>query len=135
MYLTVGDGGNIEGIYKDYVDGPADAPPPYCKSPENFTQKLFPPRYQPQACYSWQDGAFCPKQQPEWSAYREPSFGYGTLELLSPTKAKWTWRKNQWPAWEVGDDVGIIRGGPEGCMGQGAGRKQVQEQGPVHVEV
>jgi hypothetical protein len=135
MYLTVGDGGNIEGIYQDYVDGPAEAPPPYCESPENFTQKLFPPRYQPQACYSWQDGAFCPQQQPNWSAYREPSFGYGTLELLSPTKAKWTWRKNQWPAWEVGDDVVIIRGGNESCTGQGASRKQVQEHGPVHVEV
>lgn len=73
-----------------------------------------------QACFSWQEGQFCPQQQPDWSAYREPSFGFGTLELLSPTTAKWTWRKNQWPGWEVGDDVIIIRGGKQ---------KVVAEQG------
>lgn len=112
MYLTVGDGGNLEGIYKDFVDGPADTPPPYCDDPLAFAHKLFPRKYQPQACFSYQDGKFCPRVQPEWSAYREPSFGYGSLELLSSTEAKWVWRKNQDHAWQV-------RGGGSGAVGSG----------------
>lgn len=47
MYLTVGDGGNIEGIYKDYIDGPA---PDFCATPEKHTAQIFPPPYQPQVC-------------------------------------------------------------------------------------
>ena len=119
MYLVVGDGGNCEGIYKDFVDAPrAD----FCATPEQHTHKLFPPTYQPQVCYSWQQGQYCPQQQPDWSAYREPSFGFGTLELLSPTTAKWTWRKNQWPDWQVADEVTITRGDNQQlCAGQGQG--------------
>jgi hypothetical protein len=109
VYLTVGDGGNIEGIYKDYVDRAAKGPPAFWKDPQANTKKLFPPRYQPQACFSYQDGKFCSTQQPEWSAYREPSFGFGTLELQSATQAKWTWRKNEWPSWQTADEVVIYR--------------------------
>jgi hypothetical protein len=47
MYLTVGDGGNIEGIYKDYIDGPS---PDFCSTPEQHTAQIFPPPYQPQVC-------------------------------------------------------------------------------------
>lgn len=130
MYLTVGDGGNLEGIYKDFVDGPADAPPPYCEDPLAFAHKLFPRKYQPQACFSYQDGKFCPRVQPEWSAYREPSFGYGSLELLTPTEAKWTWRKNQDHAWQAADEVLISRGaaaGSQGCGGRRQGSSQMLE--------
>lgn len=109
MYLTVGDGGNVEGMNTEFVDGGAKGPPAFCKDPQANSNKLFPPRYQPQACFSCQDGKFCPTQQPEWSAYREPSFGFGTLELQSATQAKWTWRKNQWPSWQVADEVVIYR--------------------------
>jgi len=115
MYLTVGDGGNIEGIYMDYVDLAPGGQPEFCKDPQAFADRLFPKKYQPQACITYQDGNFCVQQQPEWSAYREPSFGFGTLELLSPTTAKFTWRKNQWPGWQVGDEVTITRGGAQRC--------------------
>jgi hypothetical protein len=107
VYLTVGDGGNIEGIYKAWVDSPAPVPA-FCANPTANQAKLFP-WYQPQVCYSYQDGNFCPTEQPAWSAYREPSFGYGTLELLSAKKAKWTWRKNEWPSWKIVDEVTITR--------------------------
>ena len=89
---------------------PLSPPPPaFCKDPKANAKKIFPPRYQPQACFSYQDGKFCPTQQPDWSAYRERSVGFGTLELQSATQAKWTWRKNEWPAWQIADAVTIYR--------------------------
>ena len=32
---------------------------------------------------------YCYKEQPEWSAYREPSFGHGTLDVINSTTALW----------------------------------------------
>ena len=32
--------------------------------------------------------------RPRWSAWREPSFGHGALDLLNATHAVWTWRRN-----------------------------------------
>ncbi|KAJ7294379.1 hypothetical protein O6H91_Y260800 [Diphasiastrum complanatum] len=33
--------------------------------------------------------------QPEISAYREGSFGYGTLEIFNSSVALWKWHRNQ----------------------------------------
>ena len=33
--------------------------------------------------------------QPEWSRFREASFGSGTLDLLNTTHALWRWHRNQ----------------------------------------
>ena len=41
-----------------------------------------------------QDGTFCPTSQPEWSAFREASFGFGVLEILNETHATWVWKRN-----------------------------------------
>lgn len=41
-----------------------------------------------------QDGQFCPDSQPEWSAFREASFGFGVLEILNETHATWEWKRN-----------------------------------------
>jgi len=35
-------------------------------------------------------GNFCWDEQPEWSAFRESSFGHGILEVLNSTNALWT---------------------------------------------
>jgi hypothetical protein len=32
---------------------------------------------------------YCPTEQPEWSAYREPSFGNGDIEFYNATHARW----------------------------------------------
>lgn len=32
---------------------------------------------------------YCYKEQPQWSAYREPSFGHGTLDIVNSTTALW----------------------------------------------
>ena len=44
--------------------------------------------------------------QPEWSAYREASFGSGTLDLLNITHALWRWHRNQDTQAVVSDEVG-----------------------------
>ena len=44
--------------------------------------------------------------QPEWSAYREASFGSGTLDLLNATHALWRWHRNQDSQAVVSDEVG-----------------------------
>merc|ERR1712228_118552 len=43
------------------------------------------------------EGPACPwnKTVPEWSAFREFSFGHGTLALQNTTHAKWEWHRNQ----------------------------------------
>lgn len=92
-------------MYKDFIDT-IKPQPAYCSKPQSGKQF---PSYQPQQCLSYQNGQYCYKQQPEWSAYREPSFGHGTLELLNATHATWTWTKNQWPAFNVADKVTIVR--------------------------
>ena len=56
-----------------------------------------------------QDGHFCPKSQPEWSAYREASFGHGTLDFLNGTHALWQWHRNQDGAAVTKDQVYIVR--------------------------
>lgn len=117
VHITVGDGGNIEGLYKEFIDE-IQPKPDFCSTPQVCRQF---PMYQPQCCLSFQDGQYCPSKQSAWSAYREPSFGHGMLELLNATHAKWTWNKVQWPAWRVADQVMIIRGGQKKC---GAGGKQ-----------
>lgn len=128
VYLTVGDGGNVEGLYQDYVDNTRNGTAAvYCQDPAAYSTTIFPPYYQPQQCFTYQGGSFCPTQQPAWSAYREASFGFGTLELLSPTTARWTWRKNQLPAaWSVGDEVTLTRRGDSAKVCAGALAKAVQ---------
>ncbi|XP_047319028.1 purple acid phosphatase 5-like [Impatiens glandulifera] len=54
VYITIGDGGNIEGIANSFTD-----------------------------------------PQPEYSAFREASFGHATLEIKNRTHAYYTWHRNQ----------------------------------------
>lgn len=77
IYITVGDGGNIEKVDVDHADDPGKCPSPGDNIPEfggvchsNFS---FGPA----------KGNFCWNKQPEWSAFRESSFGHGILEVKS----------------------------------------------------
>lgn len=47
--------------------------------------------------------------QPEWSAYREPAFGHGRLEIFNATHAHWTWHKNLDSEPTVSDDVWLVK--------------------------
>ncbi|KNA18249.1 hypothetical protein SOVF_072100 [Spinacia oleracea] len=89
VYITVGDGGNIEKVDVDHADDSGKCPKPMDNVPEigpvchlNFTSGPA-------------KGKFCWDRQPEWSAFRESSFGHGILEVLNSTHALWTWHRNQ----------------------------------------
>ncbi|RZS27448.1 hypothetical protein BHM03_00060914 [Ensete ventricosum] len=78
VYITVGDGGNREKMAVNHADDLGGCPDPLTTPDEymggfcafNFTSG-------PAA------GKFCWDRQPEYSAYRESSFGHGILEVKS----------------------------------------------------
>ncbi|KAL4306456.1 purple acid phosphatase 23-like isoform X1 [Arachis ipaensis] len=77
VYIIVGDGGNIEKVDVDHDDDPGKCPSPGDNIPEiglvchlNFSS-------------SPAKGNFCWSKQPEWSTFRESSFGHGILEFSS----------------------------------------------------
>ena len=63
-------------------------------------------------------------EQPEWSAYREPSYGAGVLDLVNATHAQLTWHRNQDGIGEVGDSV-VLQRDPE-CRRDGLARLQAK---------
>ncbi|KAI3915591.1 hypothetical protein MKX01_015416 [Papaver californicum] len=73
------DGGNREKMAVKHADEPDDMGG-FCAF--NFTSG-------PAA------GRFCCDRQPDFSAYRESSFGHGILEMKNETHALWTWHRNQ----------------------------------------
>ncbi|XP_021291540.1 purple acid phosphatase 23 isoform X2 [Herrania umbratica] len=110
VYITVGDGGNIEKVDVDHADDPGKCPSEGHNIPEfggvchlNFSSGPA-------------KGKFCWDRQPEWSAFRESSFGHGILEVLNSTYALWTWHRNQdiYKEESSGDQLYIVRQ-PELC--------------------
>jgi hypothetical protein len=102
VYITIGDGGNTERLATHHADDPG-----YCPSVTNIH-----PEYGGVCPFKYTSGAdsrFCWDRQPEWSAYRESSFGHGMLEVQNSTHALWTWHRNQ-DAYEFeGDQIYIVR--------------------------
>ncbi|KAF2314111.1 hypothetical protein GH714_022311 [Hevea brasiliensis] len=89
VYITVGDGGNIEQVDVDHADDHGKCPSAGDNIPEfggvchiNFSAGPAKDK-------------FCWDKQPEWSAFRESSFGHGILEVVNSTYALWTWHRNQ----------------------------------------
>ncbi|RRT43804.1 hypothetical protein B296_00056162 [Ensete ventricosum] len=82
VYITVGDGGNREKMAVNHADDLGGCPDPLTTPDEymggfcafNFTSG-------PAA------GKFCWDCQPEYSAYRESSFGHGILEVKSSLRS------------------------------------------------
>lgn len=75
VYITVGDGGNIEKVDVDFADEPGKCPSAGDNIPEfgrlcHLNYSSGPAK-----------GKFCWNMQPEWSAFRESSFGHGILEV------------------------------------------------------
>jgi hypothetical protein len=117
-HLMLGDGGNVEGMKKVFMDA-EDPEPKWCTDASLYPFQYYQPQgwepvsaipadklwkmggsgYMPNVCKPalLPDGRFCHPRgaQPEWSAYREPSFGMGTLDVLNATHARWAWRANQ----------------------------------------
>lgn len=74
--MTVGDGGNREKMAITHADEPGNCPEP-STTPDDFMGGFcgFNFTSGPAA------GKFCWDRQPEFSAYRESSFGHGILEV------------------------------------------------------
>ncbi|BDA42117.1 Purple acid phosphatase 15 [Coccomyxa sp. Obi] len=90
-WLTMGDGGNQEGLYKTF----ASAPNTNCYQAGACSSVT--PSAAPQFCATLQNGYYAPPNgtQPNYSAYREPSFGHGILTIFNSTVAQWQWFRNQ----------------------------------------
>ncbi|CAL8468194.1 g7733 [Coccomyxa elongata] len=90
-WLTMGDGGNQEGLYRQWA----------AEAGTNCLQAgacaAATPNAAPQFCTTRQNGSYAPPggAQPNYSAYREPSFGHGILTIFNSTVAQWQWYRNQ----------------------------------------
>nr|XP_043625002.1 purple acid phosphatase 15 [Erigeron canadensis] len=109
VHITVGDGGNREKMAVKHTDEPGNCPEP-ASTPDSFMGGFCATNFTsgPAA------GNFCWDHQPEYSAYRESSFGHGILEVKNETHALWTWHRNQDMYDEAGDQIFIVRE-PERC--------------------
>ncbi|XP_043705610.1 purple acid phosphatase 15-like [Telopea speciosissima] len=109
VHITVGDGGNREKMAVKHADEPGNCPDPLSTPDEymggfcafNFTSGPA-------------TGKFCWDRQPDYSAYRESSFGHGILEVKNSTYALWTWHRNQDMYNSIGDQIYIVRQ-PDKC--------------------
>ncbi|KAA8548404.1 hypothetical protein F0562_000088 [Nyssa sinensis] len=76
VYITVGDGGNREKMAIMHADEPDNCPEP-STTPDSYMGGF--------CAYNFTSGPaagkFCWDRQPDYSAYRESSFGHGILEV------------------------------------------------------
>ncbi|URE13557.1 RNA-binding protein C23E6.01c [Musa troglodytarum] len=75
LHITIGDGGNREGL----------------------AQRYFHPK-------------------PEWSVFREASFGHGELKIVNSTHAIWSWHRNDDDESVKSDEVWINSLASTGCI-------------------
>ncbi|KAJ8425407.1 hypothetical protein Cgig2_028787 [Carnegiea gigantea] len=104
LHITVGDGGNREKMAIQHADEPGNCPEP-SSTPDKFMGGFCAANFTsgPAA------GKFCWDRQPDYSAYRESSFGHGILEVKNATWALWTWYRNQDSEKVPGDQIYIVR--------------------------
>ncbi|XP_057431317.1 purple acid phosphatase 15 [Lotus japonicus] len=108
VYITVGDGGNREKMSITHADEPGNCPEPSTTPDDMGGFCAFNFTSGPAA------GKFCWDRQPDYSAFRESSFGHGILEVKNETHALWTWHRNQDFYDTAGDEIYIVRE-PERC--------------------
>ncbi|KAL6526667.1 Purple acid phosphatase 15 [Orobanche gracilis] len=109
VYIAIGDGGNREKMAITHADDPGNCPEP-SSTPDQFMGGFCAYNF----TWGSADGNFCWDRQPEYSAYRESSFGHGILEVKNETHALWTWHRNQDMYNKAGDQIYIVRQ-PERC--------------------
>ncbi|GFY99382.1 purple acid phosphatase 15 [Actinidia rufa] len=109
VHITVGDGGNREKMATEHADEPGNCPEPWT-TPDPYMGGFCATNFTsgPAA------GKFCWDQQPDYSAFRESSFGHGILEVKNETWALWTWYRNQDSQSKTGDQIYIVRQ-PDRC--------------------
>ncbi|KAI3969249.1 hypothetical protein MKW92_047998 [Papaver armeniacum] len=108
VFITIGDGGNREKMAVKHADEPGNCPDPSTTPDDMGGFCAFNFTSGPAA------GKFCWDQQPDFSAYRESSYGHGILEMKNDTHALWTWHRNQDLYNSPGDQIYIVRQ-PDRC--------------------
>ncbi|KAL4308137.1 hypothetical protein GQ457_01G033280 [Hibiscus cannabinus] len=109
VHITIGDGGNREKMAIMHADEPGNCPEP-STTPDKFMGGFCAFKFTSGPA----TGKFCWDRQPDYSAYRESSFGHGILEMKNETHALWTWHRNQDAYGTIGDAVFIVRQ-PDRC--------------------
>uniref|UniRef100_A0A7N0T4U1 Purple acid phosphatase n=1 Tax=Kalanchoe fedtschenkoi TaxID=63787 RepID=A0A7N0T4U1_KALFE len=109
VYITIGDGGNREKMAVSHADEPGNCPEP-STTPDPYMGKLCAGNF----TVGPAKGKFCWERQPDFSAFRESSFGHGILEVKNETWALWSWHRNQDPNSTIADQIYIVRQ-PEQC--------------------
>ena len=56
--------------------------------------------------------------QPEWSLFREASFGHGELKIVNSTHAFWSWHRNDDDESVSSDQVWISSHSSSGCLAE-----------------
>ncbi|XP_028760293.1 purple acid phosphatase 18 [Neltuma alba] len=77
VHITIGDGGNREGLASKYIN-----------------------------------------PQPEWSEFREASFGHGELKIVNSTHAFWSWHRNDYDEPVKSDETWMTSLVSSGCVEQ-----------------
>ncbi|KAL5784345.1 hypothetical protein ACOSQ2_006737 [Xanthoceras sorbifolium] len=104
VYITIGTGGNREGLEITHADEPGNCPDP-STIPDNYIGGFCAFNFTSGPA----SGMFCWDRQPDYSAFRESSFGHGILEVKNETHALWTWHRNQEFYENAGDIIYIVR--------------------------
>ncbi|KAK4795096.1 hypothetical protein SAY86_013090 [Trapa natans] len=104
LHITIGDGGNREKMALEHADEAGNCPEP-SMTPDPFMGGFCAANF----TFGPAEGKFCWDSQPEYSAFRESSFGHGILEVKNETWALWTWYRNQDSYNEFGDQIYIVR--------------------------
>lgn len=99
IHVTIGDGGNAEGLTAGYIDNTTVTysgllVDDLCRYPETF---YVTPGYQPTYSgrgYVDTSVPFCYASQAPWSDVRDPSFGHGEVTVLNETALEWKWNRN-----------------------------------------
>lgn len=104
VHIMVGDGGNREKMAIEHADAPGKCPEP-STTPDTFMGGFCATNF----TFGPAAGKFCWDRQPDFSAFRESSFGHGILEVKNDTWALWTWYRNQDSRDNAGDQIYIVR--------------------------
>ncbi|CAE7481370.1 PAP21, partial [Symbiodinium microadriaticum] len=80
-YITIGDGGNKEGLATGWVE-----------------------------------------PQPDWSLFRQASYGFGKLRVVNSTHAQWSWHQNSDLIPTIADEYFFVKGGDSSSLTSGAAR-------------
>lgn len=130
-HITIGDAGNTEGLsflnaakngpnFEDFGAGCTNVsttpnrvsyitPVNPANDPWNYYARALTFQADGNSTGVGNPIGFCYKEQPAWSAYREPSFGHGVLDVMNGTHALWNWHRNQDNNAVAADSVYIVR--------------------------